>query len=128
MTSSKNAPYARDLGLVRDILLWLEAGCVWADRPCAGDEPRLYYHIMIMRDAGLVTAAILTDSAPSGFIEAVDARVTGITPDGHDMLQVAHTPAWQKSVDALKDAALPALPALALEVARQLARNAGILP
>ncbi len=52
--------YAREMDLVRDILIWIENGAKHAEQPSKDDEHRFNYHCQIMEQAGLIKASIFT--------------------------------------------------------------------
>lgn len=109
--SSEINPYARDLDLMRDILLWMERGAPRDERPSPGDIKRLYQHISIMKTAGLIDAVVLdAPSARSLMKEVIRAEPTEILPLGYDLLDtIREDTAWNKTKGMLKDHVLPRL-------------------
>jgi hypothetical protein len=127
MTSSKNAPFARDLDLVRDILLWLKHGAKKSEQPSASDELRFNYHCQIMEQAGLIKASILTMPNDEGIDVPVRAHVSGLTWAGQDALAAfAKNAVWEHVKKQMGNHGLPMLWSVVVAFAKGVAAPNGL--
>jgi hypothetical protein len=119
-------PFARDLDLVREILLWMEAGAPREQRPAVGDDRKYYLHIQIMVDAGLIEAAIAGKYEGCMAIPG-SAIPRKITMRGYDVLEsMRNDTVWTATKTKLAEHGLPLLFEFAGGVARGFAAKYGI--
>jgi DNA-binding transcriptional ArsR family regulator len=88
----------REMDLVRELLLAMEKEEPWDLRIDGYSEEQVYYHLYLMRQAGLIDAAVIMDR--SSIAEAVPIRMTW---DGHEFLDNARSPdTWSKVRGVMK--------------------------
>ncbi len=116
-------PQARDMDLIRDILLWMERGMPKEGRPSPDNTPRYAYHCYLMVDAGLIDSTVLMD------IDRMPCRAhpVKITWKGQEALEVMRNDTvWNKTKAALAERGLPYLLDVVVSVAKGYAVEAGI--
>lgn len=94
----------RDFDLIRNILLQVEAAP--AGTPCIRlsvlegyDQATVYEHIGMLKEAGLLEAAILR-----GGRGILDVHVKRLTWEGHDFIQAASQESvWTKAMSTVKE-------------------------
>ena len=90
----------RDMDLVREILLAIEKNekdpLGWIDLELPNrSRKEVAYHVMLLHQAGLVTAKDLCTNGPDGF----DWRPKSLTWQGHEFLEAARNDTiWHKAV------------------------------
>ena len=113
----------RDMNLVRDILLKLEDHADpldWAEIAIEGrSELEISYHIMLMDEAGLITA---TDCSSN---DGLAWEAKSLTWHGHEFLDAARNPTvWKKSLDLVGGAMGAVSFAVVVEVLKREALRA----
>src|ERR1051325_6057677 len=84
----------RDMELVRLLLLRTESGGQYVTEAEQYDVPTRAYHVLIMREAGLIDAIVQNDS--NGL--PASAVIKRLTWRGHEFLDAARSDAvWQKA-------------------------------
>ena len=124
-----DTPFARDMDLVRDILIWMERGAPREERPAKDDDRKFAYHCRIMKDAGLIDAAVIEEPACRGSLISVPVRanVKSLAWKGHEALDaIRNDTVWQKTKSKIAEHGLPLVFDLALSVAKGIAAQHGV--
>lgn len=122
MEPAKQPEFARDMDLVRAILMWAEKGGWHADAPEA-DPVKLAYHVRIMTDGGLIDgrAELRRIFGPGQGWDADPAMVNGLTWKGHEFLDATRNDTiWAKTKETFVKSGAPLVAELLLSVAKSI--------
>lgn len=120
-------PFARDLELIREILIWMESGAPDNSQPSADDEKRFAYHCQLMDEIQLIKAAIMTRPGNNGMMEAQRAVVQKLLWKGQETLEaMRNDTVWNKTKAVMTDKGIPALFDVIVAAAKGYAKQAGV--
>lgn len=112
----------RDLALIRDLLLRIEATPANRDArldTTEVDEDVVHEHLEMLIDAGLIEGTVL--AAGSGHARIYDVRVKRLTWTGHEFLANAQNEgAWAKTLEFVRSKG----GAVSLEIVKELLKRA----
>ena len=102
--------FARDMDLLREVLIWAEHGGAKDMRPKADDVP-LCYHVKLAKEAGLIDGAGSLNRNPrTGEWEPGLKHVKMLTPSGQDFLAaVRNDTIWNQTKTLAKTHGIPAI-------------------
>ncbi len=126
--STRDHPFARNMDLVRDILIWIERGAPREEQPSADNELRFNHHVKIMRDAGFIDASTMDDGyTDTGLAVPVRVDVHGITWQGYELLAaIRNDTIWNAVKSKMLEHGLPMVLDLVVSVARGYAAQNGV--
>lgn len=117
-------PFARDLDLIREVLLWAEKGGLPATKPKT-DEARLAYHCHLLRQGGLIESAAVINQPGGGpcYVKMIGPP----TLKGHDALQaIRDDTMWNTVKGKLTEHGIPAVFEVVVSLAKGLAQRSGL--
>lgn len=122
MDDSNTPLFARDMDLVREILLWAEKGGSATDAPKV-DQVKLAYHCHIMSDGQLIdgTGELYRRYGPTAGWNAGIIQVKGLTWKGHEFLEaMRNETTWTKVKEIFGKHGAPFLTELLMSAAKTI--------